>query len=248
MNQTIKNDNKKALKKYLLIFVVAAFVGGILGGLSESIGEQGLEMIKETVLYVLIGMNIYAIPAVIVICMIPSLIVYIQCKRLYQNGNAEDDVLDEIEDKLNIPMLLTNVGVILSLFFFSTNTILEKDDTKMMIAMIFFFLSVALGVLIQQKVVDLTKAMNPEKQGSVYDYDFAKKWEASCDEAQRLMIYKASYSAFKVTNVVCISLWVVLQILAMAFGTGILPIVVVLIIYMAMLISYIVTAAKLERG
>lgn len=60
--------------------------------------------------------------------------------------------------------------------------------------------SVALVVLVQQKIVDLVRRMNPEKQVSVYDSKFQKKWYNTCDEAERAQIGQASYQAFQAAN------------------------------------------------
>ena len=48
----------------------------------------------------------------------------------------------------------------------------------------------------QQMTVDFQKIMNPEKQGSVYDLRFQKKWEESCDELEKFTIYRSAYKAY----------------------------------------------------
>ena len=40
------------------------------------------------------------------------------------------------------------------------------------------------NTLLQQRSVDLTKRLYPEKTASVYDTHFRKKWLDSCDEAE----------------------------------------------------------------
>ena len=51
------------------------------------------------------------------------------------------------------------------------------------------FLFILTGsTIFQQKLVDTTKRLNPEKHGSVYDTKFHEKWLASCDEAERAVI------------------------------------------------------------
>ena len=52
---------------------------------------------------------------------------------------------------------------------------------RYMIALIVFIAGNFLRMKLQQMTVDFQKIMNPEKQGSVYDLRFQKKWEESCD-------------------------------------------------------------------
>ena len=115
-------------------------------------------------------------------------------------------------------------------------------------SVIFFPISMILLILLQQKVVDLTRRMNPEKEGSVYDTKFRKRWLESCDEAERAQIGQAAYQAFVVTTTACGVIWVILVMLNVSMGTGLLPIFVVLVIWGVLQTSYLLTAIKLGRG
>lgn len=53
------------------------------------------------------------------------------------------------------------------------------------LAIVTFLVILAEGIIIQQKAVDITKIMYPEKTASVYDLKFQKKWVDSCDEAEK---------------------------------------------------------------
>ena len=100
----------------------------------------------------------------------------------------------------------------------------------------------------QQLMVDLEKEMNPSKRGSVYDAKFRDKWEESCDELEKVIIYKSAYKAYKTTALTCIVLWVVTATLSIAFKTGPLPSIAVTVIWLVQTVSYCREAMKLERG
>ena len=100
----------------------------------------------------------------------------------------------------------------------------------------------------QQLMVDLEKEMNPSKKGSVYDAKFRDKWEESCDELKKVIIYKSAYKAYKTTALTCIVLWVVTATLSIAFKTGPLPSIAVTVIWLVQTVSYCREAMKLERG
>ena len=92
------------------------------------------------------------------------------------------------------------------------------------------------------------KEMNPSKKGSVYNVKFRDKWEESCDELEKVIIYKSAYKAYKTTALTCIVLWVVTATLSIAFKTGPLPSIAVSIIWLVQTVSYCREAMKLERG
>ena len=54
----------------------------------------------------------------------------------------------------------------------------------------------------------LTKELNPEKKGSVYDVKFVDKWEDSCDEAEKILIYKCAYKTYNKMSGLYIGLWI----------------------------------------
>ena len=100
----------------------------------------------------------------------------------------------------------------------------------------------------QQLMVDLEKEMNPSKRGSVYDAKFRDKWEESCDELEKMIIYKSAYKAYKTTALTCVILWIVTATLSIAFKTGPLPSIAVTVIWLVQTVSYCREAIKLERG
>ena len=69
--------------------------------------------------------------------------------------------------------------------------------------------------------------MNPEKQGSVYDLNFRKKWWGSFDEAEKFVTYKASYTTMKAISYTCMGLWLFCLIGMIFFDFGVLPLIMV---------------------
>ena len=95
----------------------------------------------------------------------------------------------------------------------------------------FFIVTMAEAILIQQRIVDLSKRMAPEKKGSVYDIHFQKKWFESCDEAEKLMAGQCAYKAYSASTKACAGLWLVFTLSALFLGTGLLPILAVCLIW-----------------
>ena len=103
-------------------------------------------------------------------------------------------------------------------------------------------------VFAQQKAVDLTRKMNPEKRGSVYDVHFKKKWFQSCDEAEQKQIGQAAYKAFNVVNTACPIAWMVLLLLSFAFNLSILlPAFLVCLLWLLLTVTYCLECIRLGK-
>ena len=152
-------------------------------------------------------------------------------------------------------MIISNINLILTFFFFGAGVVLDDyifDLDNNFYKVIVFFLSyvvnIAIIVKMQQKQIDFEKVLNPEKRGSVYDTKFVEKWEESCDERERLMIYKSSYKAFKITNRACVAIWVILILINTTWNVGIMPVLIITIIWAILICSYSIEAMKLEKN
>lgn len=248
MKERIKKENSKAFGKFIVILIICTFAGGIVGFLSAFMQDGIAGILDYGVPMVLQAVEPYAIAIVTFITMGIGWVIYFQCKKALSGQEIEDeDILDRVEYRLNYPLLLCNICMIMAFFFFAVSIVFTDSAVSILSRVAVFMISVAITIVLQQKVVDLVKTINPEKKGSVYDSDFSRKWESSCDEAERLSIYKASYTSYKTTNMTCIALWVILTLISLIYQLGILPIVVVSIIWMVQTVSYCVAAMRLEK-
>lgn len=146
-------------------------------------------------------------------------------------------------------LLLALVGAffLISATYSGGFAMIEKHLNMYVLAIVTFLVILAEGVIIQQKVVDITKIMYPEKTASVYDLKFQKKWVDSCDEAEKIMIGRCVFEAFKVTNSVCGALSIILAISALMFDIGFLPSFVVCLIWLVNQCVYCRAAAKCSK-
>lgn len=130
---------------------------------------------------------------------------------------AEDnsDELEKIEKKQLLNLWIANSLFILHFFFFSITIFMSKKSggspTQILIMTLTVTTVLVAGTLTiiktQQKIIDLLKVMNPEKQGSIYDFKFNKKWEESSDEAELMKTYRAGYKAYKAVTNFLLILW-----------------------------------------
>lgn len=258
-------SNRKSDKKIYITFIVVMAVlygAGYLVGRLVARGERDGSL--ETVLGVLKDSLTTVVPplyfVLAVIFLIVVCILYISCKKMYKTlqGNPEDDDLwDCLEDKLNQPLILSNVMAIMNLFFFGCvlwmvefNSYGKSGgyDTAIVISdCVLFFVILVAVMLVPKGIVDIEKKLNPEKEGNVFDFKFNEVWLSSCDEAQKLITYKATYKAFVDTNIACIVLYILTFLGIFMLKTSIWPMLNVCVIMLVNNLSYMLRAAKLER-
>lgn len=253
----IKKANRKAMPKFILIIFISSFIGGIVGFCAAKYGLNALaESIKDAGTF----FGTYVAPWLMLVAavIIPSVCVpiYKGANKLLSSWNGEnEEISDAIEKQLSIVIWITSTAIILSLFLISASysggfdSLENKDSIVSFVTGIVGFSAIMIEtIVIQQKCVDTVKKMNPEKTASVYDTKFQKKWLDSCDEAEKIVIGKCALKAYSATNTVCAALAIVLAICALTFKIGLLPSLVVCIVWSVNQSVYCIEALRLSKA
>lgn len=253
-----KKDNKKASKSFIVIMILSMLAGGIIGGLSTVVKE---DFLKDEAINQVIGdffITLFGTISPFVMGMIGivgfsiSIHLYRKCRTLYKQGDKEDEALyEKIEKKLSYAIAISSSILVIDFFFFEASTyfMVHGNGFAFIIPSLIIFLgSIFILVLIQQKIVDFEKEMNPEKKGSIYDMKFQSKWMDSCDEAEQLITYKSAFAAYRAANKLCIFLMVSLSLLSLCFKIGLLPAFVVTMIWFSMQIVFVKESMRLSNA
>lgn len=249
-NNQIKRDNRKALPKFFLLLLGAGVFGGVLGLLIGFAGSQNLdEQVTKWLNSVLSAVTPWGIPVTSILLLGASCWQYRGAKKRCAVWDGEDEkTVGEAEGMLDQVLLLTILQMLLDFFFFAAAVVYWVPGKLTIIAEIAEFLvSIAAIIFIQQRVVDLTRRLNPEKQGSIYDLKFKKKWFDSCDEAEQKQIGQAAFKAYNALNITCPILWGVLVILSFLFDITLLPSFVMILIWGVLNISYTVECIRMRQ-
>lgn len=255
-----QKTEKQAFWKWVVCMVVA-FIAGVFGSsfirLVKELFEKyasGIEVNLQYMLYFALGIFL----AVNVIGILVAYFYYKKAKNMMVQWDGEDEeVLDRIEDKLDNALLPITVLTSSNYFLFGVTAYISIVKMSgygilpliyTLIGMVIFIGSSLVFVALQKKCVDLTKQLNPEKKGCIFDKNFSKEWLASCDEAQQLMIYKAAFKSYQNVGIVCQILWLVTFVGMLSFDIGLMPIFCVTVIMLVMQVSYYSECKKLERG
>ncbi len=236
----IKQANRKAIPKFILLMTVCAVIGGIIGFCAAKYGFDSLTGgIKSAGAYFGIKIAPWILLAMAISLPLICVPLCKGAKKLLKGWNGDDEsVSDLIEGKISLAIWISGSFIIVSYFLIAAvysggfSLFDEKKTAIMLLVSIASFLCIMVEtIVIQQICVDTAKQVNPEKNGSVYDMKFQKKWLESCDEAEKIMIGKCAYKAYIATNNVCALLAILTTVCALIFDIGFLPSLVICIIW-----------------
>lgn len=241
-NDPIKQENKKAMPKFILIVVLSLVLGGILGFSLVSLNlEEFDSALAAAGLFFTNFVAPWLIIALPVVELAVCLPIYFSAKKQLSAWDGEDEaVSSQIEARLSVCIWVTGLSTVLAFFLLSAmfaGFVQNAGTPRMMPKELFFgglaafLIDLFAPMALQQKLVDLTKRLYPEKQGSVYDTKFQKKWYDSCDEAERLIIGQCALKAYQAMATACMALWVVFALGGMFFSWGFLPAMGVCIVW-----------------
>ncbi len=254
-NEPSEQEHKKHVKNFtfkLVCSLVAGFVLGIIACIPnlETIYRSLPDMLTiglQTILPFLMAIFSILLPSI-------GLGIFHSCTKKYREDMPEEE-LDRLEYDLNAPLIISSISLILS--FVCMGCLMayvpkytQKSSTAVLplLCAAIFIIGMVLVFVLQKKAVDFEKKLNPEKRGDVFDTNFTEVWEASCDEAEQLMIYKCTRKAYLTGKKTCNALWIICGFTSMIFDTGVFPILIVGIIWLSLQISYFRTALKQEQA
>ena len=249
----IKKEDKKAFKSFIIIMIISAIAGGILGGMSIYFKDSLSENLPDFIMNILEAITPFASVVLSLLVIITSSIVYKKLTKELKiwNESDEEDMIDKIEEKLSYILLLSSVNLIMGFFFFGVGFALPSDYldlngdiVKRILFFVGFVLCVLSSILIQKKFVNLEKEINPMLKGSIYDTKFSEKWIDSCDEAIKMNIYKSSYKAYKAVTNTCLIFWLVCVLGYNVWDFGIMPLFIVTTIWLVQTVAYCLESIK----
>lgn len=256
-NMKGRNTTAKNIVIFLAILLVSMVGGFVCGAAIAHSKKNGMDY-KEMVDYIG-GLVMSALPwfyvGLSIVAFLLSLIIFMVYNRRAAAWDGEnEEEIEQIESGLGMPIAISNAMMIFNVLLFSMYvwdtlcTDKVSSNGYKLFGTLVFLLNYAWIVVVSRLTVELEKKLNPEKKGDVLETNFSKKWEESCDEAQKMIIYEAGYRAFRAGTGTCLVMWLVSFIAMFMFDTGLMPIFVVCIIWFVMLIRYTVVSGRLEKN
>lgn len=249
-----KQQNKRAKKTFTIVMILSTLLGAVVGFSAGISGDADMKDIT-TVLGTAITNGLgFAAPFLQLVLFIVDFIFvsvsFSKCKKRWDaEKDTNEDIYDELDAKITNVMSVISIYTVVSYFLFSAAfyyAVHVKFSIWFLMSLIVFIVDIVLVIGYQRKSVDFVKLMNPEKQGSVYDFKFQEKWLDSCDEMEKQMIYQCGYKAYQVTNLMCIILWMVFTCLALFLKISLWPVAIVSLFWLVLTITYLAEGRKIE--
>ena len=173
-NDEIKQANRKALPKFLFFVVGSALVGGVIGYFSADTESESLvAMIKNAGAFFGVRIAPWLMLALAILVPVICLPLYRSAKKLAAVWDDEDeDLYNTIDQKLSVAVWLADAALILAVFLITATYSVGMEGIDNANGFVFFFINIAAffaimveATVFQQKCVDTTKQLNPEKKG-----------------------------------------------------------------------------------
>ena len=241
--------NKKTILKIMVLLVIGAVFGFLM-----SFGLLRLDVSKF--IYIANQMSAFILNntvkiqlGLIVFLYLPALYFYQKGKRIFkQMDTSTDDEMDQLEKagskNFDFSLSISNVFFILTLILFGIafkNTI----SSIYMVLIVFLFSTIANTVL-QIITIKYIQRIDNRLEGDPTSLKFAKDFVESCDEAEKLKIYKSGYHSFQFTKNIAFILLIVSILCNFTLDTGMLPILLTGFFTLMQVISYSYFAMKNE--
>ena len=107
----------------------------------------------------------------------------------------------------------------------------DGSNSGLLLSVVLFLGFCIVILFLEASLVRQIQKADPMKRGDIGSLRFNRDWLESCDEAERLGIYKASWKSFQVMNSLCPVIEAVALLGKIMFDTGNFPIILVTILW-----------------
>lgn len=248
---------KKKLNSYIKMILIMC-AGGVIGacvGRGVLTWEDGLEGALQTASWWLGRYTAVILWGLAAIALIFGVVSYQKAERVIRQMDEEDDSLMEALDHRYD--LWSSMGLALSSIILCLDLVIlafgfpEKGSRpeayQFFLAVPPFLVTALICIVYQIAAVKQVRKKDPSKRGDAADLRFEKEWIESCDEAERMVIYRASYKTFTMMKGFLLFLLVIAMMGQLSFGTGMTAVVLLAIGNIAMLIVYSVYSLRFGK-
>ncbi len=253
--------SKKKMNAYVKILLMLA-LGGVIGGMFGLLTGFNQGRINTVVAdsYEWICLNVSVIIAVLLVL---ALIVLPICYRKGEKimRQIEQTVDEEQQDKLDsqydfwntVGIGVSNVIVITEMVIFAfkiprgEEAISAQMRSGMTTAVVLFLVVAIICTFYQVAAIKQARRKDPSKKGEASDLYFHKEWLQSCDEAEKRVIYQASYKALCLMQTFMMFALAFAMLGQACWGTGMMAIVLLGICYLVMMTAYCIYSLRLQK-
>lgn len=248
-----QKSNKRIMGTFVLILLGSFILGACLSMLVGILQNDNL-INMEPLWNGLAIVTPFLFVGLHLICCVASLILLHSAKKEFKRWDGENEAeADTAERELGWAIGLANVMTVVNFFLFGSMLQVSEHTAfgerygviLFPITLVVFILGYVWIIAVINMSVKLTQKLNPEKQGNVFDTRFKKNWLESCDEMEKQKTYECGFRAYQTGSTVCMVMWVVATLIQLWSETGLLPQVIIFIIWLSMTLRYQAAAMKM---
>lgn len=231
------------------ITVLCALLGAGAGILSVMLQDSAQNLLGS--LKALLAAHLPLLALVWSLCTaVPALALHLMASRQNRIGAMEeDDAQSRFQRTLSLSQLCNTLGQVGTFLLLGSAILLHGQSAAVGtgdllavsgVLVLFLILSLALEV----RSTRMAQRLSPRQHTDALDPHFEHRWLEGLDEAEQLEIYHAAFRSWVVMKYLFTGVWAVLVIFGDLLGIGLLPVVLVSLLWGAHSISYLLFSLK----
>ena len=257
MSREVKKEKSKKMNSYIKMLLFMA-LGGVIGG----VGGYVFIYYEDGVAGMMGALSGWITKRVLIIMVVLTLIVLILCILCYwksgmiirsMEGQEDDELQDRMDKKFDfwgtVGVMVSNIGMCLGMIFLAFSFKLDSKGAagRMLYCAVLLIVCTAICGMYQVAMVKQIKQKDPMKRGEASDIHFQRDFLASCDEAERKVIYMASYKTFMLMKTMLMLAIVIAMIGHLIWQTGLIAVILLGICYGLMTVTYGIYTVRLQK-
>ena len=190
-------------------------------------------------------------PVFTLFLLLPAFLLTVGVRKKIDALPEEDEAgVKALDRRLSVSLSLSSfyvVGIYFSLAVELSNLAEPYFQEGWIIPFIEVIAGMILVIPVQRRAITLTQYLYPEKKGSIFDTKFSKVWMESCDEREKMIVYKAAYASYQAIGKTCVLLFLLTALGSSVFGYGPLPSALILMIWLIQIASYTRACTREEK-
>ncbi|BBF44761.1 hypothetical protein lbkm_3495 [Lachnospiraceae bacterium KM106-2] len=217
----------------IISMIIGGFCGAFISGNDHSLKSIGVGIDQS------IQKNAGKYEVIIGVLMI-VITVTLLAIRHYRFRNMTEEIEGQFESfELYCKMIMAINSIHMVFQFILYGIFINRVDETNMTWIIGWFVAMTIFIMVVEvTTISTIKKYNPTKQVHPLDLKFSSKWLDACDEAERYVIYVASYHTYQIMNYTIRGLAVILMLCNLIGNIGTLPFLVVGTLWLVQVISY----------
>lgn len=236
-----ETGRKMGIVQTLLVACIGAAIGGggkMAAGMHEDSLRTFLDRSEGWFMDHSSWLLLLSSAAICILCTVFVLRMRKACSRCEEEDEVEAERIEKMQQRYQSFMgLFIAVEAILSGVVIASLGG-SQGDSFTLAAIGTFFLSAVWILISWDRLVKYEKQMNPEKKGNIFSWNFNKEWLQSCDEREKLKLFRAAYYTHLSMQILYLVIFCVLILLSGIVKVGVLPFVILGAVWMFQLLSY----------